>query len=286
LWPFPAPGKARRIFPGNFGLYSELIKTKNDAPAGFTKFSDKEGTEIMPRHFVLSKDGRIATLTFNRPEKRNPLNEETLLELEGLLHQVRDDPQVRVMIFTGSGNTFSAGADLSQIRGISDEQERQRVFAQYRKRRGRLVGRVLDVLVNLEPITIAAINGYAVGGGWALALGCDFKIAVDEAQFWFPEVDLGVPLSAGSTALLTAHVGPTRAKEIIITCRRYNAAELLAMGLVNRVVKTGELHTAVNELAHNLAAKNHAAVMGSKLIVNTVASGKAPVQPDLLLDRS
>ena len=240
----------------------------------------------MPRHFVLSKDGRIATLTFNRPEKRNPLNEETLLELEDLLHQVRDDPQVRVMIFTGSGNTFSAGADLSQIRGISDEQERQRVFAQYRKRRGRLVGRVLDVLVNLEPITIAAINGYAVGGGWALALGCDFKIAVDEAQFWFPEVDLGVPLSAGSTALLTAHVGPTRAKEIIITCRRYNAAELLAMGLVNRVVKTGELHTAVNELAHNLAAKNQAAVMGSKLIVNTVASGKAPVQPDLLLDRS
>src|SRR5712692_11807560 len=115
----------------------------------------------MAKHFILEKKGRIATLTFNRPEKRNPLNEEIVLELEDLLHQVRDDPQVRVMIFTGSGNTFSAGADLSQIRGIGDEQERQRVFAQYRKRRGRLVGRVLDVLVNMEPITIAAINGYA-----------------------------------------------------------------------------------------------------------------------------
>ncbi len=240
----------------------------------------------MPKHFVLSKDGRIATLTFNRPEKRNPLNEEILLELEEMLHQVRDDSQVRVMIFTGSGNTFSAGADLSQIRGINDEQERQLVFAQYRKRRGRLVGRVLDVLVNLEPITIAAINGYAVGGGWALALGCDFKIATEEAQFWFPEVDLGVPLSAGSTALLAAHVGPTRAKEIIITCRRYSAAELLAMGLLNRVVKKDELHPVVNELAQSLIAKNQAAVMGSKLIVNTVTSGKAPVQPDLLLDRS
>jgi enoyl-CoA hydratase len=240
----------------------------------------------MPQHFVLSKDGRIATLTFNRPEKRNPLNEEILLELEDMLHQVRDDPHVRVMIFTGSGNTFSAGADLSQIRGISDEQERQRIFAQYRKRRGRLVGRVLDVLVNLEPITIAAINGYAVGGGWALVLGCDLKIAVEEAQFWFPEVDLGVPLSAGSTALLAAHVGPTRAKEIVITCRRYNAAELLAMGLLNRVVKKAELHPTVNELAQSLIAKNQAAVMGSKLIINTVTSGKAPVQPDLLLDRS
>ena len=240
----------------------------------------------MPKHFVLSKEGRIATLTFNRPEKRNPLNEEILLELEDMLHQVRDDPQVRVMIFTGSGNTFSAGADLSQTRGINDEQERQRVFAQYRKRRGRLVGRVLEVLVNLEPITIAAINGYAVGGGWALALGCDFKIAVEEAQFWFPEVDLGVPLSAGATALLAAHVGPTRAKEIIITCRRYKAAELLTMGLLNRVVKKDELHPAVKELAQSLIAKNQTAVMGSKLIVNTITSGKAPMQPDLLLDRS
>ncbi|MBV8452804.1 MAG: enoyl-CoA hydratase/isomerase family protein, partial [Deltaproteobacteria bacterium] len=111
----------------------------------------------MANHFVLSKEGRIATLIFNRPEKRNPLNEEILLELEDLLHQVRDDPQVRVMIFTGSGNTFSAGADLSQIRGINDEQERQRIFAQHRKKRGRLVERVLGMLVNLEPITIAAI---------------------------------------------------------------------------------------------------------------------------------
>jgi enoyl-CoA hydratase len=222
----------------------------------------------MAKHFNLSKEGPVATLTFNRPEKRNPLNEEILLELENMLHQVRDDSQVRVMILTGSGNTFSAGADLSQIRGISDEQERQRIFAQYRQRRGRLVGRVLDVLVNLEPITIAAINGYAVGGGWALALGCDFKIAVEEAQFWFPEVDLGVPLSAGSTALFAAHVGPTRAKEIIITCRRYTAAELLDMGLLNRVVKNEQLQVAVNELARSLASKNQAAVMGSKLIVN------------------
>ena len=240
----------------------------------------------MPQHFVLSKKDHIATLTFNRPEKRNPLNEEILLELEGMLHGIRDDPEVRVMIFTGSGNTFSAGADLSQIRGISDEQERQRIFAQYRKRRGRLVGRVLEVLVNLEPITIAAINGYAVGGGWALALGCDLKIAVEEAQFWFPEVDLGVPLSAGSTALLAAHVGPTRAKEIIITCRRYTAAELLAMGLLNRVVKKDELHPVVTELAQSLIAKNQTAVMASKLIINAVTSGKDPVQNDLLLDRS
>src|SRR5215470_1301587 len=196
----------------------------------------------MPDHFLLDKDGRIATLTFNRPEKRNPLNEEIVLELEGLLHQIRDDKDIRVLIFTGTGNTFSAGADLSQVKGVTDPAERQRIFAPLGKRRVRLVGRVLHTLANLEQITIAAINGYAAGGGWSLALGCDLRIAVEEAEFWFPEVDLGVPLSPASTSLLAAHVGPALAKEIIITCRRFKAAELLPMGMVNQVVKKEELH--------------------------------------------
>lgn len=239
----------------------------------------------MPDHFVLEKDGHIATLTFNRPEKRNPLNEEILLELEGLLHQVRDDKDVRVMIVTGSGNTFSAGADLSQTKGVTDKQERERIFATYRQRRGRLVGRILNTLVHMEPITIAAVNGYAVGGGWALALGCDFRIAVEEAQFWFPEVDLGVPLSPDSTALLTAHVGPAVAKEIIITCRRYMANELLPLGLLNRVVKKDALSATVQELAESLVNKNPKAVIVSKATVNAAALGGAVITPDLLLTR-
>ena len=184
----------------------------------------------MPDHFLLEKDGRIATLTFNRPEKRNPLNEEIVLELESLLHQVRDDTDTRVLIFTGTGNTFSAGADLSQVKGITDPQERQRIFASLGKRRARLIGRTLHVLANLEQVTIAAINGYAIGGGWALALGCDLRIAVEGAEFWFPEVDLGVPLSPESTALLATHVSPSLAKEIIITCRHFKAEELLPLG--------------------------------------------------------
>src|SRR5262249_38677793 len=203
----------------------------------------------MPNHFVLEKKERIATLTFNRPEKRNPLNEEIVLELEGLLHQVRDDKDVRVLIFTGTGNTFSAGADLSQVKGITDSEERHRIFAPLGKRRARLIGRTLQTLVDLEPVTIAAINGYAAGGGWSLALACDFRIAVEQAEFWFPEVDLGVPLSPQSTALLAAHVGPSLAKEIIITCRRFKAADLLPLGLVNRVVKKEELSPAACELA-------------------------------------
>jgi enoyl-CoA hydratase/carnithine racemase len=239
----------------------------------------------MPDHFVLEKDGRIATLTFNRPEKRNPLNEDIVLELESLLHQVRDDKDVRVLIFTGTGNTFSAGADLSQVKGVTDREERQRIFAPMGKRRGRLIGRVLDVLVHLEQVTIAAINGYAVGGGWALALGCDLRIAVEGAEFWFPEVDLGVPLSPATTALLAAHIGPSLTKEIIITCRHFKAEDLLPLGLVNRVVKKADLTATVRELAQSLASKNPTAVMASKATVNALALNQAVIRPDLLLTR-
>jgi len=239
----------------------------------------------MPDHFVLEKEDRIAALTFNRPEKRNPLNEEIVLELESLLHEVRDDKDVRVLIFTGTGNTFSAGADLSQMKGVTEREERQRIFAPLGKRRARLIGRVLEVLVHLEQVTIAAINGYAIGGGWSLALGCDLRIAVEGAEFWFPEVDLGVPLSPASTALLTAHVGPALAKEIIITCRHFKAEELLPLGLVNRVVKKEELHSTVRELAQSLANKNPTAVMVSKATVNALALNQAVIRPDLLLTR-
>lgn len=239
----------------------------------------------MPDHFILEKEGRIATLTFNRPEKRNPLNEEIVLELEGLLYQVRDDKDVRVLIFTGTGNTFSAGADLSQVKGITDKEERQRIFAALGKRRARLIGRVVDTLVNLEQVTIAAINGYAAGGGWTLAPSCDFRIAVEEAEFWFPEVDLGVPLSPASTALVMAHVGPALAKDIVIGCRRFKAAELLPLGLVNRVVKKEELHHTVRELAESLASKNPTAVMASKATINALALSHSVIRPDLLLAR-
>jgi enoyl-CoA hydratase/carnithine racemase len=240
----------------------------------------------MAGNFTLEKEGHIATLTFARPEKRNPLNEEVVLELEGLLHRVRDDREVRVLIFTGSGNTFSAGADLSTLKEVTDPQERQRLFAPLSRRRTRLIGRTLGVLAGLEPLTIAAINGYAIGGGWALALGCDIRVATAGAQFWFPEVDLGVPLSPASTALLAAHVGPAVAKEIIITCRRYTAEELLPMGLVNRVVKREELYPVVREMARVIAEKNPAAVMGAKATVDAVSGGSRALRLDLLLDRS
>ncbi|MBI3302122.1 MAG: enoyl-CoA hydratase/isomerase family protein [Deltaproteobacteria bacterium] len=239
----------------------------------------------MAEHFLLEKEGRIATLRFNRPEKRNPLNEEIILEMESLLQQVRDDREARVLVVTGTGNTFSAGADLSTLKGVTDPQERQRLFIPLGKRRGRLVGRMLRLLANLEQITIAAINGFAIGGGWAIALACDFRLAVEGAEFWFPEVDLGVPLSPESSALLTALVGPSLAKEIIITCRHYKAEELLPLGLVNHVVPAKDLVTAAYNLARTMANKNPNAVTVTKATVNALAEAQSVIRPDLLMIR-
>ncbi len=239
----------------------------------------------MPNNFLLERDTHTATLTFNRPEKRNPLNEEILLELESLLCQLRDDTDIRVLIFTGSGNTFCAGADLSLTKGVSDPDEREKIFREFAPRRARLTERVLATLVHLEQITIAAVNGYAVGGGWGLVLGCDLRVAREGAEFWFPEVDLGAPLSPSMVTLLTAHVGPARAKEMSLTCRHYTANDLLSVGMLNQVVAQEKLLPTVVGLAQSLATKNANAVMVSKATVNALSLHQAVLRPDLLLPR-
>ena len=241
----------------------------------------------MPRHFLLEKEDRIATLTFNRPEKRNPLNEDILLELDALLCRLRDDTEVRVLIFTGSGNTFCAGADLSLTKGIiiDDPRAREAIFQEFAPRRTRLTERVLASLVHLEPITIAAVNGYAVGGGWGLVLGCDLRVAVEGAEFWFPEVDLGAPLSPSMATLLAAQVGPARAKEMMLTGRHYTTKDLLSLGMLNRVVPQDKLMPTVAELAQALAKKNPNAVLVSKASVNAASLHHAVLRPDLLLTR-
>lgn len=235
--------------------------------------------------FLLTKDGPIATLTFSRPEKRNPLNVEVLLEMEALLHTVRDDPTIRVLILTGSGNSFCAGADLSALRGITDLQERQRLLHAQGTQRTSLTARVSLVLRELEQVTIAAINGYAVGGGWMMALACDFRIAVEQAEFWFPEVDLGVPLVPEGCRLLLELVGPARAKEIILTCRRYRAEELRQMGIVHRVVPAVQWQDTVLSLARNFVSQKQDAVARSKATVNALTRGQRVMRSDLLLAR-
>ncbi len=241
----------------------------------------------MYRNFTVERADGIVTLTLSRPEKRNPINEEMLSEFEQITLALRDDADARAVILTGMGHAFCAGADLSIVKGVTDPNERQRLFAQARNRRARLIGRSFALFENLEQVTIAAINGYAIGGGWGLALTCDFRIAVPGAQFWLPEVDLGVPLGLGSTSRLVSMVGLARAKEIILTCERYRSEDLFSWGLINRIVPPEVLLDAARDLAKRLIVKNPRAVAGSKLTVNAIAAVAAremtTVQPELFL---
>jgi enoyl-CoA hydratase len=241
----------------------------------------------MYKNFLVESNDKIVVVTLNRPEKRNPINEEMLSEFEQIALSLRDDTSSRAVILTGTGNSFCAGADLSMVKGVTDPAERQRLFAQARNRRARLIGRTFTLFENLEQVSIAAINGYAIGGGWGLALACDFRMAVPGAQFWLPEVDLGVPLSIGSTSRLVSMVGAARAKEIIITCDRYSAEDLYSWGMVTRIVPPEKLLEAAHDLAKRLIAKNPRAVAGSKLSVNAIAAVAAremtTVQPELFI---
>ena len=227
----------------------------------------------MPENFLFEKDGPVTTITFNRPERRNCMNREVMLEFENLIHQVRDGREARVLIVTGTGAAFSAGADLTAAKGVTDPAERQRIFASHNKGVARIIGRVFDTILRLDCMTIGAINGYAVGGGWALAAAFDFVIAAEHAEFWVPEVELNRPYVGGPAQVLAARLGPWRAKEAMILCRHYSAGELFTMGCVNRVVKPAELMPAAHTLAQALIKKPKKAATATKHFVDGVFIG-------------
>ncbi len=229
-------------------------------------------------NFLVESDGPITTITFNRPERRNCLDEGVILDFERRLHAVRDDRECRVLIVTGKGSAFCAGADHAMFKtpagAVIDPAERRRRMGEFGKRWPRLIGRAFDVLAHLDQITIGAINGYAVGGGWSFVLAFDFAISVEGAEFWVPEVDLDVPYRGAPASVLAARLGPWRAKEAILMCRHYKAEELLAMGALNRVVKSSELMPAALELAKTMAAKSRDALAASKRDINAVFFGQ------------
>lgn len=228
----------------------------------------------MTANFLIDKDGPTTTITFNRPERRNCLDQEVILEFERHLHAVRDDRDCRVLIVTGTGAAFCAGADTAAFKSSGDAGDQRRKAADFGKRWPRLIGRVFDVLANLDQVTIGAINGYAVGGGWSFALAFDFTIAVEGAEFWVPEVELGVPFRGAPANVLAARLGPWRAKEAILMCRHYKAEELLAMGALNRVVASAGLMREASEVAKRMAAMPAEAIAVSKRGINAVFFGQ------------
>ncbi len=229
----------------------------------------------MADNVTLERDGRIATVTLNRPDRRNSLSDPMLTDLAAAFTELRDDTDVRVVVVTGAPPVFSAGADAGLRRSMSEEERRQ-AFSQRKSQFRRLFERANTVLENLEQVTIAMINGHAVGGGWGLTLACDFRYAAAEAEMWIPEVDLGVPLGVASTTRFVRLVGPARAKEIIMTCRRYSAAEAEALGLVHRAVPGNALATTVRDFADSLVRKPFRPLAEVKARINAIARTATP----------
>ncbi len=230
---------------------------------------------VVGDNVTLVLEGPVATVTLNRPDRRNSLSDAMLTELATAFAEVRDDAERRVVIVTGAPPVFSAGADAPIDSKMSPE-ERRRAFQQRKSQFRRLYERASTLLETLEQPTIALINGHAVGGGWGLTLACDFRWAAAAAQFWIPEVDLGVPLGVASTTRFVRLVGPARTKEIIMECRRYSAVEAAAWGLVHRVVPDATLAPEGRAYAEFLASKPQKPLAEVKARVNAIARAGIP----------
>src|SRR5436190_13199318 len=224
----------------------------------------------MADNVTLVRDGAIATVTLARPDRRNSLSDPMLRDLAAACAELRDDAGTRVVIVTGAPPVFSAGADAPIRRQMSEDDRRQAFLAKKTQFR-RLFERANTLLENLEQATIAMINGHAVGGGWGLTLACDFRWAAAQAELWIPEVDLGVPLGIASTTRFVRLVGPARAKEIIMSCRRYSAHEAQNLGLVHQVVPGDALGKTVSEYAAMLARKPFRPLAEVKARINAIA---------------
>jgi len=191
-------------------------------------------------------DGRIVTVRLNRPSRMNALSAQLLSEIVTVGRWLRDCDDVRVVVIDGAGEHFTAGFDLDDFSGPTTSDPRVNADL------GRLAA---EALSDVPQVTIAALRGHCIGGGVVLASCCDLRIAADNTMFRIPEVDLGIPLAWGGVPRLVREIGPAMARELILTCRPFDAAEAASLGFVNRVVAVDDLNTVVMDLATSLAAK-------------------------------
>jgi enoyl-CoA hydratase/carnithine racemase len=214
----------------------------------------------------VSADGPRGELVLDRPDKLNPLSPHTLREIAAAARWFDTErPEVRVVVVSGRGRVFSAGADVSAFTERGDA-----AVARADADAGRLMAEALE---QMSAIAVARIHGWCVGGGLVLAAACDLRVAADDTRFSIPEVDLGIPLAWGGIPRLVREIGPAATKELVITCREFDAAEALRLGLLNRVVAPEELDATVDELAAAIAGKPRYAAQATKRHVNAVTEG-------------
>jgi len=210
---------------------------------------------------LLEKDGRLATITLNRPNKLNALTV-PMIELFGkILATIRDDNEISVVLVTGAGKAFSAGADLEFLHSLGSP-------AEFRKRLKQNWHTHFDAMENMEKLFIAAINGIAIGGGVELALACDLRIAAASATFSMLEIKYGLIPDAGGTNRLPKLIGPARAKELIFSGESISSNEAQQIGLLNRVFPDDGFNRAAKTYAEKFLDKSPTALGKGKLVVN------------------
>ena len=211
-------------------------------------------------HILLEKKDHVAIATVNRPKALNALNSEVLNDLNTLLDEIAADPEIRVLVLTGSGEkAFVAGADIGEMSTLT------RTEGEAFGKKGNDVFRKLETL----PIpAIAAVNGYALGGGCELAMACDIRLCSDTAVFGQPETGLGITPGFGGTQRLARLVGSGMAKQLIYSARNIKADEALRIGLCNAVYPAEELMPAAEKLAETIAKNAPIAVRACKKAIN------------------
>lgn len=206
-------------------------------------------------NIILEKADGIAVITFNRPEAMNALNIQTRAEFREAIADVAADEAIRVLILTGNGKAFVAGSDIKEFNKTTP-------YAAHN------IMRLGEMVEKLEKPVIAAVNGFCLGGGCEIAMGCDIIIASDKAKFGQTEINIGIIPGGGGTQRLQRLIGACRAKELIFTGDIIRAEEADRIGLVNRVVPLEELMPTAKEMARKIATKSAAALKLAKTAIN------------------
>ena len=214
---------------------------------------------------AVTREDAVAVLTIDRPEAMNALDVDTLTELRDRISELRADDAVRVLVLTGAGDrAFAAGADIKYMSALSVEKA---------KEWGGLGHSVGQLLETAPKVSIAAVNGFALGGGCELALACDLRYAATTAKLGQPEVNLGIFPGWGGTQRLARVCGLGVAKDLILTGRVVDAEEALRIGLVNAVFEPGELLEKTLEVARTIASKGPLAEAAAKTAINHALQG-------------
>ena len=203
-------------------------------------------------YVTLKKEGRVAVISIERPEALNALSRQIIDEIEGLVETVEEDGEIGSIVFYSEKN-FAAGADIKAMMDLSVEEAKEFSFV-----------RVMSKIRKLEIPTIAAIEGYALGGGLELALTCDLRLAAETAKMGFPEINLGIMPGAGGTIAAPRLIGAAKAKELIFTGRTVSAEEAVQMGLINYSVSADSVREEALRLAKRLVEKAPVAMRMAK----------------------